>query len=251
MSAEGRVPDGAAPKPLPFLRDARHDARMNRRFALALPLALLAVAAAPPKRPARPVLPPAPLVLGDTVRVAITTELGVVTLDLDHKRAPLTTENFVKYADGKRFDGTVFYRVMSLDWGTPPNGLVQGGARGDPKRIMKPVAHEPTSLTGIRHKAGTISMARFAPGTATGDFSILVSDMPGLDADPQATDPESQAGYAAFGHVVEGMDVIKAIFAAPIDPNQGAGFLKGQMIAKPVKIITVRRVAIPVVAGQP
>ncbi len=224
---------------------------MNRRFALALPLLLALMAAAPPKRTARSAAPPAPVALGDTVRVTITTDVGVITLDLDHKRAPLTTENFVRYADGKRFDGTVFYRVMSLDWGTPPNGLVQGGTRGDPKRVLKAVVHEPTSLTGIRHKIGTISMARFAPGTATGDFSILVSDMPGLDADPQATDPESQAGYAAFGHVVEGMDVVTKIFAAPIDPNQGTGFLKGQMIAKPVKIIMVRRVAIAVPATLP
>ncbi len=215
---------------------------MTCRFALALPLFFALAAAAPSKRATRPVTPPVPVVLGDTVRVAITTELGVITLDLDHKRAPLTTENFVRYADGKRFDGTVFYRVMNLEWGTPPNGLIQGGTRGDPRRVLKPIAHESTALTGIRHKAGTISMARFAPGTATGDFSILVSDMPGLDADPRATDPESQAGYAAFGQVVTGMDVVTRIFGAPINPDEGTGFLKGQMIAKPVKIVTVRRV---------
>ena len=86
-------------------------------------------------------------------------------------------------------------------------------------------------------------MARLEPGTATGDFSILVSPQPGLDADPAAEDPELRAGYAAFGRVVEGMEVVRAIFAAPTDPDKGEGWMKGQMIAEPVKIISVRRQA--------
>jgi peptidyl-prolyl cis-trans isomerase A (cyclophilin A) len=235
---------------------------MDTRFAFsALALSLLAVtatatvaAAAPPKKRA-PVAPvaasypaPKPVVLGDTVRVVLTTEMGAITIDLDHKRAPLSTENFVRYVDTRRFDGIVFYRAMRLEWGTPPNGLIQAGTRGDPRRNLPPIAHEPTWTTGIRHKAGTISMARLAPGTASGDFSIMVSDQPGLDGDASATDAEAKAGYAAFGRVVEGMDVVKAIFDAPTSPTEGTGFLKGQMIAKPVKVLTVRRVAVPVSA---
>src|SRR5690606_16154884 len=122
-----------------------------------------------------------------------------------------TTANFLRYADEKRLDGTSFYRVMQLDWGTPPNGLVQGGTGGDPKRNLPPIAHEPTSETGIRHETGVISMARFDPGSAAGDFSIMVSPQPGLDAVPDAADPSTRAGFAAFGRAVEGMDVVRAI----------------------------------------
>lgn len=208
---------------------------MTRRFALLAPVLLLALTAAAPKRA------PTPVVLPDMVRVALTTEAGTITLDLDNKAAPVTVANFVRYVDGKRLDGTTFYRAMRLPWGTPPNGLIQGGPRGDPKRVLKPIAHEPTTVTGILHKAGTISMARFAPGTATADFSILLSDQPYLDADPKSTDPEVAAGYAAFGHVVEGMDVARKIFDATLSPTLGEGSLKGQMLSTPIKILTARR----------
>lgn len=213
---------------------------MTKRLLLAALSALILspVMAAPPKRP----VPTAAISLPDVVRVALTTEAGTITLDLDHKNAPLTVENFVRYVDQKRFDGIVFYRVMRLPWGEQPNGLIQAGARGDPRRVLKPVAHEATSQTGILHKKGTISMARLAPGTATADFSILIADMPGLDA---GTNPNDPAGYAAFGHVVEGMDVVKKIYDLPLDPVKGEGFMKGQFLAKELKVLTVRRVKVP------
>ena len=176
-----------------------------------------------------------------TTNVVITTERGEIVVALETERAPITAANFLRYADDKRFDGTVFYRAMKLDWGEKPNGLIQGGTQWDPDRILPPIAHEPTNVTGVKHAAGAISMARLEPGTATGDFSILVSEQPGLDADPAAEDPELRAGYAAFGRVVEGMEVVRAIFAAPTDPDKGEGWMKGQMIAEPVKIVTVRR----------
>ncbi|MFY8195705.1 MAG: peptidylprolyl isomerase, partial [Novosphingobium sp.] len=128
-----------------------------------------------------------------------------------------------------------------LKWGEQPNDLIQAGTRGDPRRNLPPIPHEPTDVTGILHKAGTLSMARYAPGTATGDFSIMVSDQPGLDAQPDSADPEVKAGYAAFGQVIEGMDVVKTIFAAPISETEGEGIMRGQMLAKPVKILTARR----------
>jgi peptidyl-prolyl cis-trans isomerase A (cyclophilin A) len=234
----------------PFLlRKDAHNPRMIIRFAVVVSMLVL-VAAAPSKRrgPAAPVVAtyptPKPVVLGDSVRVVLTTELGPITIDLDHKRAPLSTENFVRYVDTRRFDGIVFYRAMRLEWGTPPNGLIQAGTRGDPRRNLPGIAHEPTWATGIRHKAGTISMARLAPGTASGDFSIMVSDQPGLDGDANAPDPEQKAGYAAFGQVVDGMDLVRRIFDAPTSPTQGTGFLKGQMIEKPVKVLTVRRISV-------
>jgi len=217
-----------------------HDAPMTRRFALIAAAMLLSAAAAPTKRA---VVPPPPPPLGDTVRVILTTDLGEIALDLDHRHAPITTENFVAYVDQKRFDGTVFYRAMRLQSDGAPAGLIQGGTQYDPRRILKPIAHEPTTQTGILHKAWTISMARYAPGTATGDFSILLSDLPSLDADPKAAG--DNAGYAAFGHVFAGKEVVQRIFEAPLSPTRGEGFLKGQMLEAPVKIVSARRVAIP------
>lgn len=220
---------------------------MNRRFALfAIPALFVLAAAAPPKkapvkRPiaAKPAIPPAPL--GDLVRVALVTELGTIELELDNKHAPITTQNFVRYVDLKRFDGIAFYRAMRLPWGEQPNGLIQGGLQGNPLKVFKPIAHEPTSVTGISHKAGTISMARHAPGTATADWSILLSDLPSLDADPKASEPEAQAGFAAFGRVTAGMDVVRKIWDAPLSPTKGEGPLKGQMLEPPIRILSARR----------
>ncbi|MEO7248355.1 MAG: peptidylprolyl isomerase [Novosphingobium sp.] len=216
---------------------------MNRRFAIiALPLLFAVTAAGAAKRaPAPPPPPP----LGDTVKLAMVTSLGTIEIELDHKHAPLTTENFVRYVDLQRFDGAVFYRVMRLKWGTQPNGLVQGGLQNNPAKVLKPAAHEPTSQTGLLHKAGAISMARNAPGTATADFSILLSELEGLDANPKAADPELQAGFAVFGHVTSGMDVVRKIYDVPLSETKGQGVMRGQMIDAPVKIISVRRIAAP------
>ncbi len=209
---------------------------------LCAPLLLALTAAAPAPQPAP---------LPDTVRVAMVTDLGTITLDLDAKHAPVTTRNFVRYVDQRRFDGIVFYRVMRLAWGEQPNGLIQAGTRGDPRRALPPIAHEPTSTTGVLHTAGAISMARNAPGTAAGDFSILLSDLSGFDADPKSATDEGKAGYAAFGHVAEGMDVIRKIYDVPLSPTLGEGVMKGQMIAKPVRVISVRRVAMPAPSAIP
>ena len=201
---------------------------MLKRFALPIAALLLAPTAAWAQQ---------------TTNVVIKTEAGDIVVALETERAPITSANFLRYADEKRLDGTVFYRAMRLDWGEQPNGLIQGGSQYDPKRILPPIAHEPTSETGVKHTVGAISMARAEPGSATGDFSIMLAPQPGLDADPASADPELRAGYAAFGHVVEGMDVVRTIFDAPLDPDKGEGWMKGQMLAKPVKIVSVRRQA--------
>jgi peptidyl-prolyl cis-trans isomerase A (cyclophilin A) len=223
---------------------------MNRRFALfALPVALAAlVGATPPRKKPAPPPPPAPL--GDVVRVEMVTALGPIVIDLDHKRAPVTVKNFVRYVDTRRFDGMSFYRTMHLDWGTQPNGIVQAGLRGNPLKLFPPIAHEPTSQTGILHKAGTLSMARHAPGTASADFSILLSDLEGFDADPKSDNPELRAGYAAFGQVVSGMEVVRKIYDAPRSATLGEGFMKGQMLDPQIKVLTVRRVAVPAPAAN-
>lgn len=208
---------------------------MLKRFALACSLAL----AAPAVGQETPPPPPA----AATETVVLETSMGDIVLAIETERAPITSANFLRYVDEDRFDGTVFYRAMQLDWGEQPNGLIQGGTQNDPERILDPIAHEPTSETGVLHKAGTISIARFAPGTATGDFSIMLQDQPGMDADPDGETEDQQAGFAAFGRVVEGMDVVRAIHAAPVDPEKGEGWMKGQILAEPVEIIDARRVA--------
>lgn len=178
------------------------------------------------------------------VYVALTTSAGVITLDLDKTHAPLTTANFLKYVDSRRLDGAVFYRAMHLPYGDMPSGLLQGGVRNG-ARLFPPVAHEPTNRTGILHKAGTVSMARFAPGTATADFMILLSDMSALDAEPSNTGQDPGAGFAAFGHVASGMDVVRAIWDLPRSATKGEGVMKGDILENEVKIVSARRVAGP------
>jgi peptidyl-prolyl cis-trans isomerase A (cyclophilin A) len=170
------------------------------------------------------------------VRVQLHTELGDIVLGLDPQHAPITSANFLSYVDQKRLDGSTFYRAVKLD--EEGHGLVQGGLRGDPERVLPPIAHEAPSTTGLKHVDGAISMARAEPGTATADFFIVMGDLPSLDGQPGSDDP----GYAVFGHVLEGMDVVRKILEQPRDQEAGDADLKGQMIATPVQILTVRRI---------
>lgn len=225
---------------------------MNRRFVLAaLPLAALLAGAAPRRLAAlrKPAAPPPPRPLAAVERVALVTELGMIELMLDGAHAPITTANFLRYVDAKRFDGITFYRAMHLAWGDQPNGLLQGGTR-DPRLLFPPIAHEPTSQTGLSHKAGAISMARGAPGTARADFTIMLSDLTGFDSDPTSSDPEVQAGYAAFGNVSVGMDVVCKIWDSPRSATAGEGAMLGQMLEKPVKVLSARRLP-PLPAPEP
>ena len=208
---------------------------MLRRFAMfALIWSCFGVAAAQTATPAVP--PPAPTVAPVTVNVVITTSEGPITVALEKTRAPKTTANFLRYVDAKRFDGITIYRAMKLGDGL---GLIQGGAQNDPKRLFAPVAHEPTTQTGLSNKDGAIAMARDAPGTATADFFIAVGDISTLDAQPGQ--PGDNLGYAAFGHVIAGMDLVRRILEAPTSPTTGPPGMVGQMLAPPIKILTVRR----------
>jgi peptidyl-prolyl cis-trans isomerase A (cyclophilin A) len=171
-----------------------------------------------------------------TVKVVLRTSLGDIVLAVETERAPITAANFLRYVDQKRLDGSEFYRSMAVgDDGQ--YGLIQGGLRGNPKRVLKPIAHEPTTVTGLSHVNGAISMARGDPGTATADFFIMIGDLVGLDAKPNGGDP----GFAVFGRVIDGMDVVHAIFGQPRSPTAGEGIMLGQMLALPVKILTARR----------
>jgi peptidyl-prolyl cis-trans isomerase A (cyclophilin A) len=181
---------------------------------------------------ARPRPPNAPE--ADVVRVRLETEAGPILLALDARRAPVTTANFLAYVDQRRFDGTNFYRAARTPGGKG-GGLIQGGINRNYRRMLPPIAHEPTGRTGLRHEAGTVSMARARPGSAAGEFFITVSAMPKMDSHG------GEPGFAAFGRVTEGMDAVRSILAAPTIPNAGRGPMRGQMIAKPVGIVSARR----------
>ena len=169
-------------------------------------------------------------------RVVINTSLGSITLELFADKAPITTANFLKYVDRKLYDGATFYRA-SKPPGQASNdyGSIQGGLQNDPKKVLPPIAHESTTKTGLKHTDGTISMGRHAPGSAQADWFICIGEMPYLDA--TAKDP----GFAAFGRVVDGMPVAKQILGLPTDPKAGIGAMKGEMIARPLKITSIRR----------
>jgi peptidyl-prolyl cis-trans isomerase A (cyclophilin A) len=206
---------------------------MMVRFAtsaiLALALASVggASAAAPPKAAAATAELP-------IVRVRLTTSAGVVTLAIDVRHAPKTGANFLAYVDDGRLDGTRFYRAARRK-GAPNLGFVQGGIDTDARRRLEPVPLEPTSKTGLRHVDGAISMARYdSPNSGTANFSLMVGASPNMDARP------GSPGYAVFGRIVGGMDVVKRILAMPTSPG-GEGAMKGQMLVKPVTIIHAQR----------
>jgi peptidyl-prolyl cis-trans isomerase A (cyclophilin A) len=176
----------------------------------------------------------------DLVPVAIDTGLGRIVIALDQAHAPITAANFLHYVDTHRFDGETFYRAMHMpDAKGGQGGLIQGGVRSDSRKLYPPIAHEPSSQTGLKNVAGAVSMARLAPGTAQADFFILLSDTPGFDAGGYGGDPD---GFAVFGHVTEGMDVVRKIFASPVSETKGEGVMKGQYLDPPVKIIKAERV---------
>ncbi|MGS1015443.1 peptidylprolyl isomerase [Allosphingosinicella humi] len=170
-----------------------------------------------------------------SVRVRLQTSEGPIVIALEMKRAPITAANFLSYVDEKRFDGTKFYRAARSKT-KPGTGLVQGGINHAAVRARLPIEHEPTSRTGLRHVDGTVSMARNAPGSAMGDFFITVGASPYLDARP------GSVGYAAFGRVVEGMDIVRKMLAAPTYPGGRSEQTMGQTIIKPIRILSARRV---------
>ncbi|MDO9433052.1 MAG: peptidylprolyl isomerase, partial [Phenylobacterium sp.] len=136
----------------------------------------LAAAAATAASPALAQAPASP------VRVKLETGDGPIILELYPDKAPITAGNFLRYVDGKRFDGATFYRASKVP-NAPEFGLIQGGVQNDPARVLKPIAHEPTTKTGLSHTDGAISMGRTNPGTATSDFFIVLGDMTYMDAD--------------------------------------------------------------------
>jgi peptidyl-prolyl cis-trans isomerase A (cyclophilin A) len=174
------------------------------------------------------------------VRVELKTGEGPIVLELYPDKAPITVANFLRYVDRRLYDGASFYRASRpVGSDSSDYGLVQGGLHDDGTRKLKPIAHESTLKTGLSHTDGTISMGRFAPGTATSEFFIAVGDQTYLDANPKA--PGDNLGFAAFGRVVEGMDVVRKILVMPLDANAGGAAMRGEILKRPVPILTARR----------
>lgn len=172
-------------------------------------------------------------------RVTFETEAGRFVVEVYADKAPVTAANFLRYVDAKRLDGITFYRVVKVQ---DRFGFVQMGLQNDAKRVFPPIRHEPTSITGVKHLDGTLSMPRLKPGSAQGEFTISVGDQASFDAGSGS--PEDNLGYAAFARVVEGMDVVVKIMDAPVSPTATlrGGTFKGQVPVKPVRVLTVRRV---------
>ena len=184
-------------------------------------LLLLAAAAVTPAPPA-------------VVRVVLDTTLGEIELEVDVGRAPKTAANFLRYVDARHYDGGRFHRTVRLDnqpGKTVLIEVVQAGANPSHEKDAFPaIALERTSVTGLKHVDGTLSMARDGPDTATSDFFICIGAQPELDFGGKRN-PDGQ-GFAAFGRVVRGMDVVRRIQGSPAD---------GQSLTPPVTIRSARR----------
>lgn len=180
--------------------------------------------------------------LGRRIPVVLSTERGDIRLELYPDRAPITVANFLRYVDEGRYAGATFYRVVRPDNETrkdAPAELIVGGLGARSPAVLPPIAHEPTGVTGLKHVAGAISMSRFAPGTATSDFFIVLADHPAFDQGG-LRNPDGQ-GFAVFGQVVAGLETARAIQAESTDRPTDDAVVRGQLLDTPVKIQAVRR----------
>jgi peptidyl-prolyl cis-trans isomerase A (cyclophilin A) len=174
------------------------------------------------------------------IELVMLTSEGMIEISLYADKAPITVNNFLRYVDSKRLDGSSFYRVVRYDNdnGLPKIEVIQGGpARGE--KSFPAIQHESTKDTGILHTDGIISMARAGLGTATSQFFICIGDQPGLNfGQPRNADMQ---GFATFGKVTKGMEVVKKIKNLPADIETGSAYTKGQYLNKPVIIVSVSR----------
>ncbi|ESQ81336.1 peptidylprolyl isomerase [Asticcacaulis sp. YBE204] len=205
----------------------------------------------PPKpaaKPAPPPAPPKPQADGsegitsvklptppDTVRVSLTTSMGEILFELDGKHAPISTANFLQYVNAGKFTDAEFWRAMKSG-AADGGGFIQMSATG---HKFPPIPHEATTKTGLSHTNGTLSTARYAVGTASNEFTISIGDMSYMDA---GRDPSGDnLGYAAFGRVVSGMSIVRKILNGRISKVTKEGGWAGQMLEKPVKILSAKR----------
>ena len=149
--------------------------------------------------------------------VVINTDMGEISVEVFDEKAPLTASNFLDLVERGVYTNAVFYRVVRMN-NQPQNKVkievIQGGLhRGSLINTYPPIAHETTEVTGIKHTDGVISMARNEPGSASTEFFICIGDQPSLDYGGDRN-PDGE-GFAAFGKVIRGMDVVRAIQAMP------------------------------------
>jgi peptidyl-prolyl cis-trans isomerase A (cyclophilin A) len=171
--------------------------------------------------------------------VVIDTALGPIGVLLELGRAPLSAGDFLKYVDRGLYARGAFYRTVRPDDDPKPIKIdvVQGGLTDDGK-FLDPIAHEPTNVTGLRHRNGTISIARDTVGTGTaGAFFICIGDQPELDFGGRRN-PDGQ-GFAAFGHVTSGMILVRKMWSLKTQGPPGSS--GGELIASPVQILGARR----------
>ncbi len=168
--------------------------------------------------------------------VLIRTDMGDLSVELYPGKAPVTVSNFLSHVENGDYTNSVFYRVVRMDnqsQGKVKIEVIQGGLFDDEVLdTISPIIHETTKETGILHSDGVISMARNQPGSASTEFFICIGDQPSLDYGGDRN-PDLQ-GFAAFGKVIDGMDVARAIQALP-DEGQ---YLKKQVRIREISIIT-------------
>jgi peptidyl-prolyl cis-trans isomerase A (cyclophilin A) len=170
--------------------------------------------------------------------VLMSTSLGDIKVEIFRDKAPITSENFLRYVDDGLYDGTAFFRAVTME--NQPNSdvkieVVQGGTKPNDMAYPStypPIDHDTTETTVLSHLNGAVSMARMAPGTATSSFFICIGDQPELDYGGKRN-PDTQ-GFAAFGRVKVGMDVVREIHKQPHE---------GQRLEPPIEIKSCRRVS--------
>lgn len=202
----------------------------------ALVAALIVLAGAAPQPPAQPQPPQT----SQNPVVVFETEKGTIELEVDGVHAPATAANFLKYVDGGFYDGGAVNRAVRPDNTVRHDVEIQViQFQIDPARRKEqfpPIAMERTSVTTLKHVDGAISMARSGPDTATASFSIVIGDQPEMDFGGRRN-PDGQ-GFAVFGRVVRGMDVVKAIQASPTGPSGPYG---PESLSPPIKIVKAYR----------
>jgi len=175
-----------------------------------------------------------PVFAGPSLR--LTTDHGVIEATLDAERAPATVANFLRYVDAGRYTGGIFHRTVKIHPDNQPGKsvkieVIQGGVNpAFAEKDWPAISLERTNTTGLQHLDGTLSMARDGPDTATSDFFICIGDQPELDFGGRRN-PDGQ-GFAAFGRVTSGLEIVRAIQHAPAD---------GQTLTPPIHILSVER----------
>ena len=174
------------------------------------------------------------------VTVIFQTELGTITMEVDVARAPVTAANFLKYVDGKFYDGGVVNRAVRPDNTTRHDVEIQViQFQSDTARrrdVFPAIPLERTTVTGLTHVNGALSMARNGPDTATSSFSIMIGDQHELDFGGQRN--ADGQGFAVFGRVVDGMDVVKKIQASKTGTTGAYGT---ESLDPPIKVISAVR----------